>query len=174
MQLVLWPNPLLKQKSEPLKEAPSAELLEAMFTTMKDNHGVGLSAIQLGVPQRLVTMSIDKQQWVLVNPVIVDRSSEKLSCMEGCLSLPGFHERVVRNSWIVVEFLDKEMKPQRVKFDGLHAQCVQHEVEHLDGIVFVDHLPAPRRSGILGNVMALKKKGLWKTKKPVDTTEEKK
>lgn len=150
LELVYWPDPLLKQRCEEVPEVTDAVrwLLSEMEETMLDARGVGLAAPQVGRSLRAITvLRADGTPLSLVNPVILERSKETVRVREGCLSLPGYFETMERAAWVQVEGRNRDDKLIRFHAEGLLGQACQHEVEHLDGVVFVDHL-SPLKRGI--------------------------
>lgn len=159
MKLVYWPASILKKISLPLGEAPSQELIDGMRATMKQHGGAGISAVQVGVLQRIILVA----DLVLVNPVIVSKSVESAVRREGCLSVPGFFEDIHRALEITVTYKNEKFEdrgPQ--EFHGFAAHVIQHELEHLDGKLYLDHLTPARRSQIMGNMQALRRAGRLK------------
>ncbi len=129
-------------------------LMDDMLETMYAAPGIGLAAIQIGVPQRVIVMDLadgdaDPEPRYFVNPVILDPSDDKKPYNEGCLSVPEFYEEVDRPATCTIEFLDYHGKPQRLEAEGLLATCIQHEMDHLEGILFIDHLSRLKRERIL-------------------------
>ena len=158
------PDPRLKLVSEPVAKVDGElrTLIDDMIETMYDADGIGLAAIQVGVPKRMLVMDIDqrdgkKNPRVFINPVITWASDEMAVTEEGCLSIPEIWDEVERPARIKAEYLDRDGKKQELEADGLLAVCLQHEMDHLEGILFVDHLSKLKRS------MAMKK--LQKAKK---------
>jgi peptide deformylase len=158
------PDPRLKVVSEPVEKVDGdlRMLIDDMIETMYDADGIGLAAIQVGVPKRMLVMDIDqrdgkKNPRVFINPVITWASDEMAVNEEGCLSIPEIWDEVERPARIKAEYLDRDGKKQELEADGLLAVCLQHEMDHLEGILFVDHLSKLKRS------MAMKK--LQKAKK---------
>jgi peptide deformylase len=158
------PDPHLKLVSEPVEtvDGDIRALVDDMIATMYDADGIGLAAIQVGVPKRMLVMDIDqrdgkKNPRVFINPVITWASEETAVAEEGCLSIPEIWDEVERPARIKAEYLDRDGKKQTLEADGLLAVCLQHEMDHLEGILFVDHLSKLKRS------MAMKK--LQKAKK---------
>jgi peptide deformylase len=140
-------DPVLRQKARPVAEITEElrRLLADMVETMHDQVGVGLAAPQVGISLRLVVMDDGKGGIrVLVNPEIVDRRGS-VKAEEGCLSLPGVFGEVERSEWIKVEALDAEGRPIAFEARGLQARIVQHELDHLDGMLFIDRLPPVTR-----------------------------
>jgi peptide deformylase len=158
------PDPRLKVVSEPVAKVDGElrTLIDDMIETMYDADGIGLAAIQVGVPKRMLVMDIDqrdgkKNPRVFINPVITWASDEMAVNEEGCLSIPEIWDEVERPARIKAEYLDRDGKKQELEADGLLAVCLQHEMDHLEGILFVDHLSKLKRT------MAMKK--LQKAKK---------
>lgn len=141
--ILLWPDPYLKKKSLEVDLGVDLfyeDVVYDMYDTMHINSGVGLSAVQIGVALRIVTLDAGKGPEAWINPKIVLRSPEKELMPEGCLSLPGVTENVSRNVWVEVEGLDIGWHPQFTRATGLRAQVFQHELEHLDGRMYVDKM----------------------------------
>lgn len=164
MKLVYWPAAILKRVSEALTAAPSALVVEEMKATMKAYRGAGLSAIQVGLPIRLVVVdSASLGPSVFVNPVLIETRGKFEPKPEGCLSVPGFVEEVARAPEVVVTYRDENFElHENVLFHGFIAHVLQHELEHLDGKLYLDHLSAARRSAIMGNMQALRRAGKLK------------
>jgi peptide deformylase len=154
--LVILPDSQLRLVSKPV-EAISDEvrkLADDMLETMYDAPGVGLAAIQVGVPLRMVTMDVSKSEternpMVLINPEITWASEEKRTYEEGCLSIPEYYDDVERPAQVKVKYLDLEGKRQEVVANGLFATCLQHEIDHLNGVLFIDHLSKLKRDRVL-------------------------
>ena len=158
-KLVYWPAGILKQVSQPLTQAPDGGLVVVMKAIMRQYNGAGLSAVQIGELQRLVVVE-NHEHNVFVNPELVGKSDEKVLRREGCLSVPGFYEDVLRHQHIFVTYRDEKFElHENVRFDGFMAHVLQHEMEHLDGKMFLDRLPSAKRSAILGNMQKLRKAG---------------
>src|SRR5467141_3326910 len=124
------------------------QLVEDLFETMRAAKGVGLAANQLGVARRIAVVDVgdeDPPPLALINPVIVERSEEEETAEEGCLSIPDIFGDVTRPARVVVEALDQEGRRSRVEAHGYKARAIQHEIDHLDGILFLDHLSAVKR-----------------------------
>ena len=156
------PNPVLKQISRPVAEVTDATraLMDDMLETMYDAPGIGLAAIQIGVPERILVIDIGdgaklddgdvaKNPRFFVNPEIVEASDDLSVYEEGCLSVPDFYEEVERPAQCTVRYLDYDGSPRELKAEGLLATCIQHEMDHLNGILFVDHLSRLKRNMIL-------------------------
>ncbi len=129
-------------------------LRDILFETMYDAPGIGLAAIQIGTPKRVITMDLAKKEdprnpQVFINPEIVWSSQEKAIYEEGCLSIPEYFDDVERPVQVRVKYLDLEGKPQEVEANGLLATCLQHEIDHVNGILFIDHLSKLKRERVL-------------------------
>jgi peptide deformylase len=125
-----------------------------MLETMYEAPGIGLAAIQIGVPQRLITMDLAKKEGppnplVFINPEVVWSSEEKSTYEEGCLSIPEYYEEVERPAKVRVRFTDLDGKVHEEEAEGLFATCIQHEIDHLNGVLFVDHLSKLKRDRVL-------------------------
>jgi peptide deformylase len=158
------PDPRLKVVSEPVAkvDAEIRTLVDDMIETMYGADGIGLAAIQVGVPKRILVMDIDqkdgkKNPKAYINPKILWASEEMATFEEGCLSVPEIWDEVERPAKIRAEYLDRDGKRHEIEAEGLFATCLQHEMDHLEGILFVDHLSKLKRT------MAMKK--LQKAKK---------
>ncbi len=149
LQILKSPNPILRKKAEALKEITEEDkrLIGDMIDTMKAVEGVGLAANQIGVSKRIFVFNPSVDEWradVLINPIIMKRrGSEKME--EGCLSLPGISEEVRRSNYILVEGRDVNGKPVRFEATGLLARIIQHEIDHLNGILLIDRINLLRR-----------------------------
>jgi len=133
-------NKTLKQKSLPVKhiDAGARKLIEQMKEVMKQNNGVGLAAIQVGEPTRIIICEIDDKFYTLINPEITKFFSKTSVMEEGCLSLPNIYGEVERPEKIIVKAIDFDGKKVKIKAFGLLARVIQHEIDHLDGILFID------------------------------------
>lgn len=145
LPIVQFPNPVLAMNCQPIQEINDQirRLAADMGETMYKAPGVGLAAPQVGEPIRMVVLDVSEEKnslMTLINPVITQRSQELETGEEGCLSLPGIWEKVSRSSEITVKYTDLEGQEQELHADGLLAICIQHELDHLDGTVFIDHL----------------------------------
>src|SRR5436190_15236677 len=154
--ILILPDKRLRQVSGPVKkiDASLRKLIEDMFETMYDAPGIGLAAIQIGAPKRVITMDLAKKEeprnpQVFINPEIVWTSQEKATYEEGCLSIPEYYDDVERPAQVKVKYLDLEGKPQEVVANGLFATCLQHEIDHLNGILFIDHISRLKRERVL-------------------------
>ena len=150
------PNKLLRQISKPVQKVGDEEraLMDDMLETMYEAPGIGLAAIQIGVPKRIIVMDISrdedkKEPRYFVNPVIKNRNKEKAKYEEGCLSVPDQFAEIERPNTCEVEYLDYDGKKKLLKADGLLATCIQHEMDHLEGILFIDYLSKLKKSMII-------------------------
>jgi peptide deformylase len=154
--ILILPDKRLRQVSDPVKkiDAGVRKLVDDMLETMYDAPGIGLAAIQIGVPKRVITMDLAKKEeprnpHFFINPQIVWTSQEKVTYEEGCLSIPEYYDDVERPAQVKVKYLDLEGKPQEVVANGLFATCLQHEIDHLNGVLFIDHLSKLKRDRVL-------------------------
>ncbi len=144
LHILTYPDPRLREKARPVDAVDAAlgQLADDMLQTMYAAKGIGLAATQVGVPKRLVVMDLSAerdQPQVLINPRIIASDGAQV-CEEGCLSVPEVFEEVERAQRVTLTYLDLNGEAQRVEADGLLAVCVQHEIDHLDGKLFVDYL----------------------------------
>ncbi|HZI12820.1 MAG TPA: peptide deformylase [Myxococcus sp.] len=153
-EILIWPDPVLKQKSRPVAKVDDSirTLVKDMFETMYASEGVGLAAPQVGVLQRVIVLDTTPSQpesrpMVMINPELIGLEG-KLMYNEACLSIPGESEDVERAAVVTVKFLDVDGQEQTLRCDGLLAIAVQHETDHLNGIVYVDHVSTLKREFI--------------------------
>ena len=153
------PDPRLRQVSEPVLAVTdeTRALMDDMLETMYAAPGIGLAAIQVGVPQRVIVMDLAGEEEPraprhFVNPVIRDPAAAAVPYEEGCLSVPGYFEAVERPEACVVDYLDYDGQPQTLRATGLLAVCIQHEMDHLEGIIFTDHLSRLKRERIMKKI----------------------
>lgn len=156
LPILLVPDPILKARAKPVSAGDMQRvrgLLPRMFATMYQAPGIGLAAPQVGVGLRFAVVDLmpdDKPTpIVLINPEVIARSEEQATREEGCLSLPGQYADVTRSARVTVRYTDAEGTRRQIEAEGLLAACLQHEIDHLDGILFVDHLSALKRNMIL-------------------------
>ena len=155
--IILQPDPRLKKPCEPIARiTPEIETLAAdMLATMYDAPGVGLAAPQVGVLSRLYVMDCEKdpeappQPIAMINPEITWSSEALNTYEEGCLSIPDYYEEVTRPGEVVVRYLDREGREQELKADGILATCLQHEIDHLNGVLFIDHISRLKREMVI-------------------------
>jgi peptide deformylase len=164
LPILTAPDPRLKKISAPVKEVDASvrKLMDDMLETMYQAPGIGLAAPQVGVLKRVIVLDIaregeEPQPLRLANPEIVWVSDDDATYNEGCLSLPEHYADVVRPAACRVRYLDQDNKQQEIAAEGLLATCLQHEIDHLDGILFVDHLTALKRNIILRKLLKAKK-----------------
>ncbi len=155
-EILILPDKRLRKVSEPVKkiDAGIRRLVDDMFETMYDAPGIGLAAIQIGTGKRVVTMDLAKKEepknpQVFINPEIVWSSDEKAVHEEGCLSIPETYSDVERPARVKVKYLDLEGELHEIEANGLLSTCLQHEVDHLNGILFIDHLSRLKRDRII-------------------------
>ncbi|NYT30671.1 peptide deformylase [Rhizobium sp. WYCCWR 11128] len=154
--LIILPDPVLRQLSKPIERVDSdlQRLADDMLETMYDAPGIGLAAIQIGVPRRVLVIDIaregeEKQPQVFINPEIVRSSDERSVYEEGCLSIPDYYAEVERPAVVSVKYLDRNGKEQTVEADGLLATCLQHEIDHLNGVLFIDYISRLKREMVI-------------------------
>ena len=162
-KILTEPDPLLRQVSTPVENVGEEErkLMDDMLETMYAAPGIGLAAIQIGIPKRIIVMDISKEDGkkeprYFVNPVIKNKDPLKFTYEEGCLSVPNQFAEIDRPSKCEVEYLDYYGKKKLLKADGLLATCIQHEMDHLEGILFFDYLSKLKRSMIVKKLSKLK------------------
>ena len=164
-RILTEPNKLLRQISKEVEKVGDEEraLMDDMLDTMYDAPGIGLAAIQIGVPKRIIVMDLgrdenNKEPRYFVNPVIKNKNEEKAKYEEGCLSVPDQFAEIERPNSCEVEYLDYNGKKQVLKADGLLATCIQHEMDHLEGILFIDYLSKLKKSMIIKKLSKIKVK----------------
>ncbi len=155
-EIIILPDKRLRLVSEPVKhvDAGIKKLVEDMFETMYKAPGIGLAAIQIGVTKRVITMDLSKKEddhepQVFINPEIVWSSEDTAKYEEGCLSIPDYYEEVERPTRVKVKYLDRAGKPREVEAKGLFATCLQHEIDHINGVLFIDHLSKLKRDRVI-------------------------
>ena len=165
--IVIEPDPILRKKSEPLEEVNNnlRKLMDEMLETMYEAPGIGLAAVQVGILKRLIVIDVSKDKekkdpLFLINPEITFKSNKTSTYEEGCLSLPGHFAEVERPAECHLNFVDYNGNKKDIKANGLLATCIQHEIDHLDGILFIDHISKLKRDMII--------KKLKKSKKELD------
>ena len=157
------PNQILRQISKPVEKVGKEEqqLMNDMLDTMYSANGIGLAAIQIGVPKRIIVMDLSKDEnkkepRYFVNPIIKDKDISKSTYEEGCLSVPNQFAEIDRPKKCVVEYLDYYGKKKILKAEGLLATCIQHEMDHLEGILFIDYLSKLKKSMIIKKLSKVK------------------
>lgn len=154
--LIILPDPVLRKISTPIErvDANLQKLADDMLETMYQAPGIGLAAIQVGEPLRLLVIDVagkdePKAPQVFINPEILWKSDEPNVYEEGCLSIPDYYAEVERPKRIRVSYLDRDGKKQECDADGLLATCLQHEIDHLDGVLFIDHISKLKRDMVI-------------------------
>ena len=154
--LIILPDPLLRQVSTPIErvDAELQKLADDMLETMYDAPGIGLAAIQVGIARRLLVIDLskegeEKQPLVVINPEIIKSSDARSVYEEGCLSIPDYYAEVERPAQVTVKSIDREGKEQLIEADGLLATCLQHEIDHLNGVLFIDHISRLKREMVI-------------------------
>jgi peptide deformylase len=165
-EILILPDKRLRQVSKPVAkiDAATRKLVEEMFETMYDAPGIGLAAIQIGEPRRIVTMDLakkdePKEPRVFINPELIGKSDDKSVHEEGCLSIPEYYEEVERPARVQVRYLDLDGKQHEIEADGLLATCIQHEIDHLDGVLFIDHISKLKRDRVVKKFVKAAKLG---------------
>jgi peptide deformylase len=170
LPLVIAPDERLNTVSKPVEVVDDSirTLAANLLDTMYHERGIGLAAVQVGVHKRVLVADVSwseeegpGEQHVLINPEIVEITPEEKTYKEGCLSFPDQYADVVRPAGVRVRYLDLQGKQQEQTFDGLLATCIQHEIDHLNGIVFVDHISRLKRDMIIKKLQKMKKMGYF-------------
>ena len=174
-EILTLPDKRLRLVSGPINriDAGVRALVEDMFETMYDAPGIGLAAIQLGVPKRVVVMDLSKkadaqEPRVFINPEITWASNETSTHEEGCLSIPEIHEEVERPERVKVRYLDLDGKAHEIEANGLFATCVQHEIDHTNGVLFIDHISKLKRDRVIKKFTKAAKAANKEAKKKVE------
>lgn len=179
LPLITYPNPILKEVSKSVNEVDDnlRNLMKNMVATMYNERGIGLAAVQIGQLKRVLVMDLNyepndnfgnssncdiskiknSKPRYFVNPEIIESSSETSSYKEGCLSFPGIRSEIIRPKKVTVKYLDYDGKEQIEEMDELFSTCIQHEIDHLNGIVFVDYISKLKRDMLLKKVKKYKK-----------------
>lgn len=165
LKIELLGAPVLRQRAQEVDRIDDEvrELVQAMFVTMHKADGQGLAAPQVGVSKRIIVVELPygaSPAYALINPRVVERSVERVRGEEGCLSIPGVSEIVERPARVVVEALDLEGQPIRIEADGDLSRCLQHEIDHLDGILYIDHLSPLKRKMLLDRYRKLQRRAV--------------
>ncbi len=163
-EILKEPNDVLRQKSLPVEivDEKIRELIDDMLETMYAAPGIGLAAIQVGVPKRVIVMDTSKKEGEklpmhFVNPEIISKSNSNSIYEEGCLSLPGQFAEIERPAKCKIKFLDYNGNPQEIEAEGMLATCIQHEIDHLEGILFIDYLSKLKKTMIVKKLSKQKK-----------------
>ncbi len=156
LDIIIIPDPLLKTVSAPIGDIDTGvrKLADNMLETMYEAPGIGLAAIQVAVPRRMLVMDVarkdePKTPMVLINPEVIWASQEFSVYEEGCLSIPEYYEEVERPARVKVRYTDIDGQSKEIDCEGLLATCVQHEIDHLNGILFIDHLSRLKRERVM-------------------------
>ena len=164
--ILILPDKRLRLKSAPVKgiDKPLRALIDDMFETMYAAPGIGLAAIQIGEPLRLVSMDLakkdePKEPQVFINPEVIWAAETKATNEEGCLSIPEYYEEVERPSSVRVKYLDRDGKPREIEAEGLLATCLQHEIDHTNGVLFIDYISKLKRDMVLKKFKKAAKQG---------------
>jgi peptide deformylase len=168
-EIIILPDKQLRLVSKPVEKVTSEirKLADDMFETMYDAPGIGLAAIQVAQPLRLITMDLAKknedgettpQPRVFINPEILSSSEEMSVYEEGCLSIPEYYEEVERPARVRTRFVDRDGKPQEIVAEGLLATVLQHEIDHLDGVLFIDHISKLKRDRVIKKFVKMAKR----------------
>ena len=163
-KIIIEPDPVLRKKCDPLEKVDdqTRKLMKDMLETMYNAPGIGLAAIQIGILKRLVVIDISKDQekkepLFLINPEIIHTSNKTSIYEEGCLSLPGQFAEIERPAECVLKYVDYQGIQKEMKAEGLLATCIQHEVDHLNGILFIDYLSKLKKDMIIKKLVKHKK-----------------
>tara|TARA_B100000029_G_scaffold515309_1_gene621652 strand:+ start:1936 stop:2448 length:513 start_codon:yes stop_codon:yes gene_type:complete len=166
-KILIVPNPILRKKANKLDivEKEDIDISKQMIQIMKEAPGVGLAANQIGILKQIITVNIEDDQnktskvYSLFNPIIKKFSDEKILMEEGCLSIPKQFAEIERPSSIIVQYLNEDNQKIEEKKTGYEARVIQHEIDHLSGKLFIDHLSSLKRNMIMKRVKKLKKLG---------------
>ena len=163
-KIIIEPDPILRKKCEPLEKVDDEvrKLMKEMLEIMYEAPGIGLAAVQIGILKRLVVIDLSKENekknpLFFINPKIVQRSDNKSVYEEGCLSLPGQFAEIERPAECTLNYIDFFGKEKELKAEGLLATCIQHEVDHLDGVLFIDYLSKLKKDMIIKKLVKHKK-----------------
>jgi peptide deformylase len=154
-EIITLPDKRLRLSSEPVKriDAGIRKLVDDLFETMYQAPGIGLAAIQIGVAKRVVTLDLSKKEddhkpLVFINPEVTWKSAETSKYEEGCLSIPDYYEEVERPAQVKVKYLDLDGKEHEIEAKGLFATCLQHEIDHTNGVLFIDYISKLKRDRV--------------------------
>ncbi len=163
-EIVIEPDPILREKSQPLENVDDKlrKLMDEMLTTMYEAPGIGLAAVQIGILKQIIVIDISKERekknpLFLINPIITFKSKNTSIHEEGCLSLPGHFAKIERPAECHLDYIDYYGKKKNLKAEGILATCVQHEVDHLNGVLFVDYLSKLKKDMIIKKLIKQKK-----------------
>ena len=163
-EILTEPNKILREKSSPVEKVDTdvQKLMDDMLETMYAAPGIGLAAIQVGVPKRVIVLDIaqkdgKKNPICFINPEIIEKSENNSTYEEGCLSVPGQFAEIDRPDKCHMKYLDYHGQPKEIKAEGMLATCIQHEIDHLEGILFIDYLSKLKKSMITKKLSKQKK-----------------
>ena len=163
-KIIIEPDPILRKKCDPLEKVDNdiRKLLKDMLETMYAAPGIGLAAVQIGILKRLVVIDISKDEkkkdpLFLINPEIISKSENSSVYEEGCLSLPGQFAEIERPAECFLKYIDLNGKEKKLKANGLLSTCIQHEVDHLNGVLFIDYLSKLKKDMIIKKLIKHKK-----------------
>ena len=164
LEVLHFPDKRLRKIAVPVKKVDNEikSIIEQMFFTMYEEKGIGLAATQVNIHKRIIVIDVSEnkdKKIFLINPEIISLSDDIDSMEEGCLSVPGFYENVSRPKTVKVSSLDYDGKQIEIKANGLLSTCIQHEIDHLNGKLFVDHISSLKRSRIEKKITKLRKEG---------------
>jgi peptide deformylase len=176
-EIIILPDKRLRLKSEPVKamDKELRGLVDDMFETMYAAPGIGLAAIQVAVPKRVITLDLAKkeeppQPQVFINPEITWYSQDKATYEEGCLSIPEYYEDVERPVSVKVQYMNLDGKTQEIEATGLLATCLQHEIDHINGVLFIDHISKLKRDMVIKKYKKAAKKTDTKPTRETETS----
>ncbi|WP_336055931.1 peptide deformylase [Nitratireductor sp. CH_MIT9313-5] len=162
--LVILPDPILREVSKPVERVDDEvrKFADDMLATMYDAPGIGLAAIQVGEPRRMLVLDVAEKDEepaprIIINPEILERSDAMNVHEEGCLSIPDYYAEVERPAEVTVRYIDEQGREQMLKADGLLATCLQHEIDHLNGVLFIDYLSKLKRDMVVRKFKKLAK-----------------
>ena len=163
-QILTEPNKILREKSLSVETVDEnlQKLMNDMLETMYAAPGIGLAAIQIGIPKRVIVLDIEQKEgkknpMFFINPEIIDKSNNNSTYEEGCLSVPGQFAEIDRPDKCHIKYLDYYGQPKEIKAEGMLATCIQHEIDHLEGILFIDYLSKLKKSMIIKKLSKQKK-----------------
>lgn len=170
LPIIVAPDPRLKGASKPVETVGDEirTLMDDMLETMYDADGIGLAAPQVGVQKRVIVVDVapvdgERMPIAMANPEVIWESEVIITKEEGCLSLPDHYAEVHRPATVKIRYIDRENEIREMDADGMFATCVQHEIDHLDGVLFVDHVSSLKRNMILKKLTKAKKQGALDT-----------
>ncbi len=162
--LIILPDPVLRQVSKPVErvDAPLLRLADDMLATMYDAPGIGLAAIQVGEPLRMLVIDLAREgeepaPQIFINPEILETAEARSTYEEGCLSIPDYYAEVERPATVRASYLDRAGKVREIVAEGLMATCLQHEIDHLNGVLFIDHISKLKRDMVVKKFRKLAK-----------------